>query len=169
MQRLSNFIPAHSRTRRPETTKDALAFLRGDDKMASLLPTATRMAALQKDCAAVLPVMFDACSILQFADGQLVLSTPTAALASRLKQQLPKLQEALLKRGWQVNAIRLKVQVGANLIRPPQIKQAVLPERAVSALAELGGALEKTSRNESLVAAIEALVRRHRDVKPRAD
>jgi len=135
--------------------------------MASLLPTATRMAALQTDCAATLPAMFDACAVLQFADGQLVLSTPTAALASRLKQQLPKLQESLLKRGWQVNAVRLKVQVGASLIKPPQVKQAVLPERAVSAMAELGGALEKTSRNESLVAAIQALVRRHREEKPR--
>ena len=147
--------------------RDALDFLRGDDKMATLLPTATRMAALQTHCAATLPAMFDACAVLQFADGQLVLSTPTAALASRLKQQLPKSQESLLKRGWQVNAVRLKVQVSASLIKPPQVKQAVLPERAVSALAELGGALEKTSRNESLVAAIEALVRRHRDEKPR--
>jgi hypothetical protein len=167
MLRPPSFTPARPRGRRPETAKGALDFLRGDDKMAGILPTATRMAALQKDCAAVLPAMFDACAILQFADAQLVLSTPTAALASRLKQQLPKLQESLLKRGWQVNAIRLKVQVGASLIKEPQIKQAVLPERAVSALADLGGALEKTSRNESLVAAIEALVRRHREAKPR--
>lgn len=162
MQRPNNFTPARSANRRPQTTKGAADFLRSDDKMAAILPTVMRMAALQKDCAEILPVMFDACAIVQFESAQLVLSTPNAALASRLKQQLPKLQAALLKRGWQVNAVRLKVQVSASVPKVVLQKHAILPVRALSALAELGNTLEKTKRNATLLAALDALVKRHR-------
>lgn len=160
--RSSSFIPYRPNAR-PKTAKGAADFLQSHDKMAALLPTVTRMAALQKDCAATLPVMFDACTVLQFESDQLVLSTPNASLAAKLKQQLPKLQEGLQKRGWQVNAIRLKVQVTKiveNSIKP---KQLMLPKQAVSALAELGNTLENSPRNDALKAALSAMVRRHRE------
>mgnify|MGYP001551737021 CR=1 FL=1 len=162
MKRPSSFIPYRPNAR-PKTAKGAADFLQSHDKMAALLPTVTRMAALQKDCAATLPVMFDACTVLQFESDQLVLSTPNASLAAKLKQQLPKLQEGLQKRGWQVNAIRLKVQVTKiveNSIKP---KQLMLPKQAVSALAELGNKLENSPRNDALKAALSAMVRRHRE------
>lgn len=57
-----------------------LDFLRGNATMASLMPTVTRLAALQ-GCARALPAMFEHCDILQFESGQLVLATPNAALA----------------------------------------------------------------------------------------
>lgn len=157
----------YQRSARPQqsarTPLDAMGFLRVHDKMAALLPTVTRMAALQADCAAALPAMFEACAILQCEAGQLVLSTPTAALAAKLKQQLPKLQDFLLKRGWQITAIRLKVQVVASLDKAIPAKQLTLPERARSALAVLAGTLENSPRNAALIAAIEAMVRRNHD------
>lgn len=140
----------------------AVDFLRGDDKMAALMPTVTRMAALQKDCAAALPAMFEACAILQFESGELVLSTPNAALAAKLKQQLPKLQDLLRKRGWQINAIRLKVQVVKSLDKALLAKQATLSETARSALAVLADTLEDSPRNATLKAALEAMARRNR-------
>jgi hypothetical protein len=116
MNRSSSFSPYQQGARTPRNSaraaQGAADFLRGHEKMASLLPAVSRMAALQKDCAAVLPDMFSACGVLQFESEQLVLSVPNAALTARLKQMLPKLQDALLKRGWQVSAIRLRVQVG---------------------------------------------------------
>jgi len=161
----SSFPPHQQGTRRTPAAKGAADFLRAHDKMASILPTVTRMAALQKDCSATLPAMFEACSILMFDAGQLVLSTPSAALAAKLKQQLPKLQDSLLKRGWQVSAIRLKVQVTKNLVKSVPSKQLSLPVRAVSALAELGNTLENSPRNEALKAALSAMVERHRGVR----
>ena len=160
--RPSSFIPNRQGTRAAQSVQGATDFLRAHDKMAAILPTVTRMAALQKDCAATLPVMFDACAVLQFESEQLVLSTPNAALAAKLKQQLPKLQENLLKRGWQVNAIRLKVQVTQNLEKVARPKQLVLPPRAVSAFAELVGTLEDSPRNATLRAALRMMVERHR-------
>jgi len=149
-------------TRKP---KDATDFLRANDTMASLMPALTRMAALQKNCAAVLPAMFKACDVMQFDTGQLVLSTPNAALATKLKQQLPKLQDQLLKDGWQINAIRIKVHVGKNYVPAVAQKQCFLTDHAVSAFADLSGALEDSPRNQALKNALENMVRRHRDIK----
>ena len=162
MTRPSNFVPFKSGIRTAATSRGVADFLRGHDKMAALLPSVTRMANLQSDCAANLPSMFAACGVLQFESGQLVLSTPNAALASKLKQQLPKLQEGLQQRGWQVNAIRLKVQVGPALEKVPHVKQLRLPDPALSALQQLEKSLASSPRNAALLAAISALVKRPR-------
>ncbi|MDB5775895.1 MAG: hypothetical protein JWP38_2028 [Herbaspirillum sp.] len=147
------------------TARYATDFLQSDNGMASLLPTVARMAALQKDCAALLPAMFKACDVLQYDADQLVLSTPNAALAAKLKQQLPKLQAHLCKGGWQVNVIRIKVQVGRPRPRDVFTKQIHLPQQALSALDNLGQTLESSPRNQALVDAIRAMVARHRGEK----
>ena len=143
--------------------KDATDFLRSDNAMAAFMPAITRMAALQKNCAAILPAIFNSCDVMNFEAGQLVLSTPNAALATKLKQQLPKLQDRLLKDGWQVNAIRIKVQVSKNYVVPVVVRQLILPERAVSAFAELNETLEDSPRNQALKNALANMVRRNRD------
>ena len=162
MMRSSTFLPHQQGTSAARPAKGAADFLRAHDKMAAILPGVTRMVALQKACAAALPPMFVACAVVQFDSSQLVLSTPNAALASKLKQQLPKLQEALLGQGWQVNSIRLKVQVARTTPRTEKITPPILPPVATMAFAELGAALPDSPRNAALKAAIEAMVRRQR-------
>lgn len=165
----SFFSPYHQSTKASRAStrsaQGATDYLRANDKMASLLPTVARMIALQKDCAAILPEMFNACSVLQFDSDQLTLSTPNAALAAKLKQKLPKLQDALLQRGWQVSAIRLKVQVSNLAEKAIYSKQLQLPTQAVSALATLNSALEDSPRNATLRAAIDVMISRHRATK----
>lgn len=160
--RPSSFIPFKPSTSSPKPAKDAMEFLRSHDKLAMLMPAVTRMASLQKDCAAALPAMFAQCAVLLFEAGQLVLSVPNAALAARLKQQLPKLQDNLLQRGWQVNAIRLKVQVGKTPEKSITSVKPALPERAVSAFAELDASLDDSSRNRALKAALALMIRHQR-------
>ncbi|AEK63756.1 hypothetical protein [Collimonas fungivorans] len=166
MRRLSpsSYRPATTGSR-PQTQKAVADFLRGNDKMAALLPAVTRMAALQKQCAAELPAMFSTCEVLQCEAGQLVLSAPNAALASKLKQQLPRLQNQLLAGNWQINAIRIKVQVSQNLMKAPAVKQALLSSKAVSAFSSLMEELEPSTANEALKNAIAAMVRRYSDKK----
>jgi hypothetical protein len=149
-------------TKTRQTARGVTDFLRSNDRMASLLPAAMRMASLQKDCAAALPPMFGLCDVLSFEDAALVLATPSSAVAAKLKQQLPKLQAALQQRGWQVHHIRLKVQVTRSL--PPVVHTRVLemPETAVSAFEELGAALADTPQNAKLIAAIKAMAARRR-------
>jgi len=131
--------------------------------MASLIPTAQRIISLQKECSSILPAMFRECTVLRFEAGEIVLSVPHAALAARLKQQLPQLKQALLKRGWQINSIQTKVQVKSTTPPPPPCKEVLLPRNAVVSLAALNNELEDTPRNAALKAAIEAMVRRHLD------
>lgn len=136
-------------------------FLRAHDKMATLLPAVMRINTLQKDCSALLPVLFDACSVVQFEAGHLVLATPNAAVATKLKQQLPKLQDRLLKRGWQVSAIRIKVQVSKSFDKTPPPKQVALSPQGFSALAALNESLEDSPHNQALKAALSAMLKRH--------
>ncbi len=165
MMRSSSFLSVHPggrSARSAQTSRGVTDFLRANDKMAAILPAVTRLAALQQDCSGVLPALFDACSVLQFENGQLVLAAPSAAFASKLKQQLPKLQDGLLRRGWQVNAIRLKVQVGNIAEKQQKPKQLVLPAKAISALASLNQTLDDSPRNQALKAALDTMLKRHR-------
>jgi hypothetical protein len=149
-------------TRNRKTAFDVTDFLRADDRMASLLPTALRMADLQRDVGLALPALAGNCDVLSFHDGVLVLAVPSSAVAARLKQGLPKLQSTLLARGWQVTSMRLKVQVTRAM--PPQVETRVLelPPVAVDAFEELGEALPDTPQNAALVAAIKRLAARRR-------
>lgn len=140
----------------------ATDFLRRDDKLAAMLPAIERMAALQKDCATALPAMFKYCEILAFEGGQLVLSLPNAALAAKLKQQIPKLQETLARRGWQVQGVKLKVQMSKPAEIKEQMRALSLPEAAVTAFDQLGETLEDTPQNATLIAALRAMVARRR-------
>lgn len=141
---------------------DISAFLTRNDRISPLLPTIRRNAKLQKECAAILTGLFAQCEVLQLSEEQLTISTPNAAIASKLKQQLPKLQTQLQQRGWQINAIRIKVQVKKVVEKPPITKQLVLSDPAISAFGHLGNTLEDTPQNEALKTALKRLVMRHR-------
>jgi hypothetical protein len=123
------------------------------------------MAALQQDCAALLPTIFESSAVVQYDSDRLVLAVANAAVAAKLKQQLPKLQEGLLKRGWQVNAIRLKLQTGNFYKKEAPAKPLDLPPQAVSAWADLNSTLEDSPRNASLKAAIAAMLDRQRNTR----
>ena len=149
-------------TKNRATSFGVTAFLRRNDKMAGLLPAATRMASLQSDCARSLPPMFNNCDVLSFEDARLVLATPSSAVAAKLKQQVPKLQAALQKKGWQVDDIKLKVQVTRSIPPVVHTRQLVLPSTAKTAFEELGDALAPTEQNATLIAAIKAMAARRR-------
>ncbi|MES2317818.1 MAG: DciA family protein [Pseudomonadota bacterium] len=149
-------------TKTRKTAIEVTDFLRRNDKMAGLLPAAMRMASLQTDCARALPPMFSHCDVLSFQDAQLVLATPSSAVAAKLKQQLPKLQAALQKKGWHVVDIKLKVQVTRSIAPVLHTRQLVMPTTAVSAFEELGSALPQTEQNATLIAAIKAMAARRR-------
>ena len=149
-----------TKTRR--TALEATDFLKRNDKIAALLPTAMRIASLQTDCAKALPPMFGNCDVLSFEAAHLVLATPSSAVAAKLKQQLPKLQAALQKRGWQVVDIKLKVQVTRSIPPVVHTRQLVLPGSAKSAFEELGDALAPTEQNATLIAAVKAMAARRR-------
>lgn len=159
----STFTPYRQVAAASHQPRDAKTFLRSSDAVSSLLPAVTRMLALQKDCTAILPSMFQSCTVLLFDSPRLVLGTPNAALATKLKQQLPKLQDRLLKAGWQVDVIRIKIIQGDRNSTPKvPPRQISLSELAVNAFAELSETIENSPRNHNLIAALQNMVKRQR-------
>ena len=146
-----------------KSTRGAADFLQSNSTMAALLPALARMGRLQQSVAAALPAMFSACQILQFEAGVLIVSAPNAAMAARLKQQAPRLQDRLLKDGWQVNSIRIKVQVGQTVPPPPPKRVVELTENALSSFAELSTELARDPRSQGLKEAIDSMLRRRRE------
>lgn len=149
-------------TRNRTTSFEVTDFLRANERMASLLPTALRMADLQRDVGQTLPALADNCDVLSFQDGVLTLAVPSSAVAARLKQSLPKLQSTLLARGWQISALKLKVQVTRAIPQQVETRVLELPPTAVDAFEELGESLPDTPQNAALVAAIKRLAAKRR-------
>ena len=149
-------------TKNRQTSIVATDFLRANARMASLLPAAMRMARLQSDCAAILPVMAGNTDVIAFHEGTLVLAVPSSAVAARMKQMVPKLQTALAAKGWPVESIRLKVQVGRAMPDKPQMRTLELPPTAVRAFEDLAESLEETSQNKDLVAALRRLAEKRK-------
>jgi hypothetical protein len=147
------------------TSIEATDFLRRNDRMASLLPAATRMASLQKDVKVILPPMYAGCDVMSLQEGVLTLAVPSSAVAAKLKQQAPKLQATLQKKGWQIDSVKIKIQVGRAL--PPQQEMLKpssleLPPTAVQAFEELGDTLPDSPQNAPLIAAIRRLAEKRR-------
>ena len=160
---LPNFTPARRPTQRP-AAKEACEFLEGSDTLAGLLPAARRVGQLQADCERLLPTLFASCRALQIREGQLQIAVPNAALATRLRQVLPKLQQGLREQGWPVEGIRLKVQLLPSEPERParKVETHDLPRTAVDSFVQLAGTLGNDPRNEALQEALQALIRRRR-------
>jgi hypothetical protein len=80
---------------------------------------------------------------------------------------LPKLQAGLQKKGWQVESVRIKIQVGRALAQQAQLEKKTgagweLPPTAVDAFDELGHTLEDSPQNAPLIAAIRRLAEKRK-------
>jgi len=145
-------------TRDRRTAFGATDFLRSNERLAALLPAAMRIGNLQRDLRVILPPMYAGCDVLSFQDNVLVLAVPSSAVAAKLKQQLPKVQTGLQKKGWQVESVRIKIQVGRALPQPQALKGVLeLPPTAVQAFEDLGQSLPETAQNAPLIAALRRL------------
>jgi hypothetical protein len=135
-------------------------FFSANTRLAQLLPTIKRNISLQKELENILPAIFHHCEVLNVVGEELVLSAPNASIASKLKQQLPKLQLELQKRGRQINAIKIKVQVTRAVIPPAPVKQAILSPKALQAFDNLKRDLEAGAQNSELQEALGKLLKR---------
>ncbi|GAA4342499.1 flagellar hook-length control protein FliK [Pigmentiphaga soli] len=101
----------------PAAQTATLSWLGQDGRGASLLATARRLMALQREVEAVLQEpLRSACRVLRLEDGNLTLGVPAATHSAKLRQLAPRIAAALEKQGWQVNGIAVRVQ--ASLTRP---------------------------------------------------
>jgi hypothetical protein len=150
-----NFTPARRPGQAPKT-REVSEFLKSSDKLAELLPAAQRVGQLQADCERLLPTLFATCRALQVREGQLQVAVPNAALATRLRQVLPKLQSDLRAKGWAIEGIKLKVQPMPDEPQRPSGKRAdhELPRNAVTSFAALADSMEQSPLRDALLALV---------------
>lgn len=152
----TNFTPAQRPEARP-SARDPLAYLRSDDALGALLPAVQQVAQLQAACEALLPMLFGSCIVLHLRQGTLTIAAPTAALATRLRQVQPKLQQDLQAKGWGVEQIRLKIQLMTT--EPKPVTQREPRELSSSALSSFS-ALANEIEDSPLRDAVRALLKR---------
>lgn len=163
---MSKSAPNFTPFRRPEqgqSAREAMDFVESDESLGGLLPTARRLAQLQQTCERLQPKVFASCRVINLDNGQLQIAVPNAALATRLRQQLPKLMTGLREKGWPIEDIRLKVQVMPALLpQPPRPAKQPMPPLALQSFAELQASLDKDPRNAPLREALQALLQRRK-------
>jgi hypothetical protein len=137
-----------------------------------ILPTALRLIDIEQHlCDLLPPALRGAVDVCQLHDGELALSVQSAALASKLRQALPRLQEGLIGRGWKVSSILLTVQPARSAyksgIYPQSRGSKGIPHPALEAWS---GLLRKMPDGE-LSRAVEKLLEHHgaAPVAPRKD
>jgi hypothetical protein len=112
-----------------------------------LLPTLERLARLQDDVSACLPdTIKRRVKVVNLADDILALAVGSAALATKLRQTVPRIEAGLVARGWKVNAIQIRVQPETNSFisksYQKKAKSAVVSSQASRSLAVLGEQLD---------------------------
>jgi hypothetical protein len=145
-----NFTPMH-RAEPRASSRELLEYLRSDDKLGSLLPTVEQVVQLQAACEQQLPTLFSSCQVLQLRENTLHISAPNAALATRLRQVLPKLQQGLRASGWDIEQIRLKVQLMPTQAAPPAPSAPrVMSSGAIESIASLASQIEESPLRDAL-------------------
>lgn len=139
----------------------AAEFLQKNDRLAGILPHASRLAAIRKACQAALPALFSTGDILQFEKGRLTVGVSSQAIAARLRQQTPFLQAALQQAGWPVESIRIKVRLKNTPWQPAPSTKKPLPDKAVNELDRLSAWLKKAGTDPALTEAVCAMLARH--------
>jgi hypothetical protein len=127
-----------------------------------IVPAALRLLDIEQHLRDLLPsALAGAVNVCQLHDGELLLSIQSAALATKLRQALPRLQEGLTGRGWKVSSILLTVQpaISANesgIYRKSEAARGI-PRQALVAWSEILG----TMPEGELSRAVENLLAHH--------
>jgi hypothetical protein len=128
-------------------------FLNADEAMARLADHARRLLKLQSLFEEVVPAMLArTCRIANFKSGVIFIHAENGAVAAKLRQITPSLNDDFRTRGVQVTEIRIKVQ---PLDGAPQHKSlpqpAVIGEAGRASIARLADSLPEGPLRESLV------------------
>ena len=146
------------RNKRPVAIGDALA---SNDAFAALREGVARLQALETDIRACLPEYLRGNVSPAGTEGDtLTLLTPHNALAARLRHLAPTLVSALQSRGWQINALKVRIRP-IPAAPEPQAKTARLSPVGIACLDALRASLEPSP----LKTALDTMVSRHRPTR----
>ena len=153
------FLREQNRAKAPQ--KKAADFLLMNERIAGLIPNASRLIALQKTCENILPNHFAHSEVSGLDKDRLTISVPSQAMAAKLRQRLPELQSGLEHAGWTVEGIRVKVKIRAKTRAAPTPQKRVLSPHALSELDRLKTRLEDKGTKSALADAIDGTLKHH--------
>jgi len=113
-----------------------------------LLPNLERLARLQVDLSACLPEAIKRrVQVVSLSQDTLFLAVASAALATKLRQTVPRMEAGLTSRGWKVNLIQIRVQPDTNTLNSKPYekmsKSAVVSPQARRSLSALEQQLDE--------------------------
>jgi len=133
-----------------------------NERIAGLIPNATRLISLQKTCEKILPGHFAFSEVLQLDKNRLTVGVPNQATAAKLRQKLPELQTGLANAGWPVESIRVRVRIKAKTPPRPVPQKRELPRAAIDELEKLKIRLGDKGEQSPLADAIHTTLDLHR-------
>ena len=129
--------------------RSALGWLEDQAEFRALADRAERLLALQADLSAVSPA--HSLVAMGVENEALMVGTPNASMAAKLRQLEPSIVAALRDRGWQIKRIRFRPQPpGAAGSRPPPRLKAPVPTEALKGLAQLREEASSPALKEAL-------------------
>lgn len=140
----------------------AIEYLDSQNKTADVVRIAKQLMDIRNDCSNLLPAWFGNCQITNLANGTLSISVPNQAMAARLRQKIPFLQNRLAVNGWAVDTIRVKVRLTPPALAEKQVPKKPLPPEACKSFSELYEYLRQNGSTPSpLCEALHRLISRH--------
>lgn len=119
---------------------------------------AKQLMEIGKDCNRILPAWFSNCHILKLENETLYIGVPNQAVAARIRQKIPFLQNKLEQKGWSVRTIRLKVRFLPPLPEEKPARKKQLSQKAYEAFSELYKQLKQNETSSPLTKAVHQLL-----------
>ncbi|AKJ69967.3 hypothetical protein ABW99_18920 [Pandoraea thiooxydans] len=117
----------------------------------SLMATARQLAQLERDLRRLLPPALAAnVTVVPPREGTVVLLVAHNALAARLRQQAPSLLDRLRQKGWQLEAVRIRVSLKKIEEPAKPVKEAHLSRQGLSSLRALRDTLPASPLRDAL-------------------
>ena len=127
-------------------------YLNADEAMARLAAHAGRLLKLQRLFEEVVPAaLARTCRIANFKSGVIFIHAENGAVAAKLRQTTPSLNDEFRTRGVEVTEIRIKVQpLDIAAQHNPPVQAAVLGDAGRASIAKLADSLAEGPLRESL-------------------
>src|SRR5574337_876056 len=124
--------------RPPSMTGPLENYFRSAAPLARLGEHAARLGRLQSILVGVLPAhLAESCGVANLKEGELVLHARSGAVAARLRQMLPSLQQAFAEQGVLLTGIKLRVEVINPMTPRPAAAPRSVPTQARDGVAGL--------------------------------
>lgn len=156
-----NRASGHTHRNADRIADTAIEWLGTDRHGANVLTMARNLLTLERALKTALPSgLAEACHVARLEDQRLTVAVPSAAYAARLRQLAPRTVAQLVRSGWNLTEIQVRVQASLlqSRMKKPLPKQSIpLDNKGLEAFRSL----QENLRPGPLADAVARLIARH--------